>query len=127
MQQNMYPNNQYQYQQMPQQNVNNQNTNIVWVQGIAGAKAYPVPPGCALSLWDSESNVIYVKMVDTMGIPQPIRIFDYKERVVTQESQDSESFVTEDKLNKILDEKFAAFAQSLQESNNNNNQRGGRK
>lgn len=120
--------NQYSYQQQQQQ-TNNNNTNIVWIQGgLAGAKAYPVPPGCAYSLWDSERNTVYVKIVDSSGIPQPIRIFDYNERAESQESLENKGYVTEERLNEILDEKFASFAQSLKYNNNKkySNRKGGR-
>jgi len=118
-----------QYQQQQNQQNNNNNTNIVWIQGgLAGAKAYPVPPGCAYSLWDSERNTVYVKIVDAAGIPQPIRIFDYNERLDNKESLDNEKgYVTEERLNEILDEKFASFAQSIKHNNKKySNRKGGR-
>lgn len=119
--------NQYSYQQQQQQN-NNSNMNMAWIQGgLAGAKAYPVPPGWAYFLWDSEGDTFYVKIVDAAGIPQPIRIFDYNERAETQESLENNGYVTEEKLNEILDEKFASFAQSLKHNNKKySNQKGGR-
>lgn len=131
---NVY-NNPYQLQTQPQQQIQpivNQSTNILWVQGIEGAKAYPVPAGCAVCLWDTEQSVVYVKIVDASGVPQPIRIFDYNERVVPQESLDNGcNYITEEKLNQILDEKFASFASSLSandsnETKKNATQRGGR-
>lgn len=135
---NVY-NNPYQLQNplqtIPQQQIqpfSNQNTNILWVQGIEGAKAYPVPAGGAVSLWDTEHNSVYVKIVDASGVPQPIRIFDYTERVEPQESLDNGcNYITEEKLNQILDEKFASFASNLSandsnETKKNATQRGGR-
>lgn len=132
---NIYQNNPYntmvpqnQVPQMQQQN-NVQNTNIVWVQGIEGAKAYPVQSGCAISLWDTEQNLIYVKMVDAAGIPQPIRIFSYEEKEAVAENKENTNYVTEERLNEILDEKFASFAQSIKPKYNkkNSNQNGGKK
>ena len=35
---------------------------IIWVQGEAGAKAYLVAPGNTVQLWDSEDQVIYLKV-----------------------------------------------------------------
>lgn len=77
----------YGNQQMPQnapnlasnarQQINNQ---IIWVQGEAAAKAYPVDPGQSVQLMDSEESVFYIKSTDQSGMPQPLRIFDYKER-----------------------------------------------
>lgn len=53
---------------------------ILWVQGEAGAKAFPVGAGQSVQLMDSEENVFYIKSVDQSGMPRPLRIFDYKER-----------------------------------------------
>lgn len=112
--------NQLQQQQRNANSNNVNNTNIVWVQGIEGAKAYPLPPGSAISLWDTEQNVVYIKIVDLAGVPLPIRVFDYTERVVSQQQSDDKSYVTEEKLNEILDEKFASFAQSFKNKNKKN-------
>ena len=142
VQYNAYQNNPYVLQQqqlqtqMQQQNNqgNTNNTNIFWVQGIEGAKAYPVPPGGAVSLWDTENNVVYVKVVDAAGIPQPIRIFDYNERVVSQEQSDDKDYVTKEMLDEILEEKFDSFTKSILKNNRSNrsynkkygNQKGGK-
>lgn len=67
-QQNYYP----QVQAQPQQ-INN---GIIWVQGEASAKSYPVAPNTSVPLWDSEANVIYIKSADMSGMPS-IKILDY--------------------------------------------------
>lgn len=56
------------------------NNGLVWVQGEAGAKSYPIAPGCTVMLMDSEGERFYLKSADASGIPLPLRIFDYKER-----------------------------------------------
>lgn len=61
-------------QQPPQQGA------PIWVQGEAGAKSFLVAPGQSLILMDSEADVFYIKASDAAGMPQPLRIFDYKER-----------------------------------------------
>lgn len=53
---------------------------INWVQGEADAKSRPVAPGHSVILMDTEESVMYIKTVDASGMPQPLRIFDYKER-----------------------------------------------
>lgn len=58
---------------------------IKWVQGEAGAKAYLLAPGKRILLMDSESDTFYVKSTDQNGVPLPLRIFDYKERIVGQD------------------------------------------
>lgn len=70
--------NQFMYGQQSQQPQGAGN-NIVWVQGMAGAKAYPVAPGAAVWMMDSEEKQFYVKSVDGSGIPNPLRVFRYEE------------------------------------------------
>lgn len=56
------------------------NNGLIWVQGEAGAKSYPVAPGATVMLMDSEDNRFYIKSADASGMPLPLRIFDYSER-----------------------------------------------
>ena len=79
---NSYAPNNQQYQPQFQPPVQNQQINdnpMIWVQGEAGAKAYPVAPNTTVVLWDSERTVIYIKRADANGVPT-MRIFDYTER-----------------------------------------------
>lgn len=87
--------NQYkgQYQQMPiQQNIPTQqmqmpipptaqkpSNELIWVQGLEGAKGFLVAPNNTVVLWDTENPVIYVKSADASGIPS-MRVLDFKER-----------------------------------------------
>lgn len=57
-----------------------QGNDIAWCQGEADAKSRPVAAGHSVILMDSEESVFYIKTVDQSGMPQPLRIFDYKER-----------------------------------------------
>lgn len=70
----------------------------VWVQGIAGAKAYPMGPNEKAVLFDSESAVFYIKVTDATGMPMPLRIFDYNERI---EVSSGEDYVTRSEFNSI--------------------------
>ncbi len=69
----------------PAQQVAPQSTysGLPWVQGEAGAKAYPVAQNSSVLLMDSETEVFYIKSTDMSGMPLPLRIFDYKERTGT--------------------------------------------
>lgn len=58
-----------------------QQTSVIWVQGEAGAKAYPVAPGNQVLLMDSETNKFFIKSADYSGMPQPLRVFEYSEVV----------------------------------------------
>lgn len=91
-----YPYNSYNQFQQPTQN----STGIVWVQGLEGAKAYPVVAGNSVLLMDSEESVFYIKTTDPSGMPQPLRVFDYNERTAQQTSQSE--YVTKDELEKRL-------------------------
>ena len=71
-----------QTQQTYQNTVTNQNatqSNINWVQGESGAKSYPVAPNNTVQLMDSEQARFYWKTADQNGMPQQLRIFEYKE------------------------------------------------
>ena len=71
---------------LPSNGQQGQTNQITWVQGEAAAKAYPVGAGQSVLLMDSETSVFYIKSTDQSGMPQPLRIFDYKERTTAQNS-----------------------------------------
>lgn len=92
-----YQNNTYPTQQniMPAQQ-----SGIIWVQGEAAAKSYPVAPNTSVSLWDSEANVIYIKSADASGMPS-MKIVDYTMRDTSTRSPEiapKSDFVTKDDL-----------------------------
>lgn len=78
------------YPQMQQPQMQNQpqqtNTDIKWVQGEAAAKSYPVAPNTSVTLWDQESQTIYIKSADMSGM-QSIRILDYTFRDSTPQNK----------------------------------------
>lgn len=108
---NPYQVGQYQQVQNTQQA---QTGGLQWVQGEAGAKAFPVSAGQSVLLMDSENNVFYIKSSDNSGMPLPLRTFDYKERTAQnapkaaqnapQAAIDTSLFVTRDELEKRLAE-----------------------
>ena len=66
--------------QMPVSPIPQKPTNdIIWVQGLEGAKGYLVAPNNTVVLWDTENPVIYVKSADASGIPS-MRVLDFIER-----------------------------------------------
>lgn len=79
---------------------------LIWVQGEGAAKSYPVAPNTSVPLWDSESNVVYIKSADASGMPS-IKILDYTVRdnaARTAEIQPQTDFVTHDELAAISKE-----------------------
>lgn len=67
---------QYQQSQQYQNQQAQPSPNLIWVQGEAGAKSYLVAPNQSVTLWDSESQTIYIKSADASGMPS-IRVIDY--------------------------------------------------
>lgn len=83
---------------------NGGNSAIIWVQGEAGAKAYPVAAGNSVQLMDSERQVFYIKSTDNSGIPQPLRRFVYHEDVAETPAVDTSQFITRAEFEKALSE-----------------------
>lgn len=91
-----YPSQQSSALQQPRTN------EFAWVQGEAGAKAFIVPPGMTCWLMDSESPTFYMKTTDVNGMPQPLRIFDFKER--TESIKQEQPYVTREEMKAYIDE-----------------------
>lgn len=96
-------------QNVPQNVPANQpiNSNLIWVQGEAGAKSYQVAPNTAVQLWDSENQTIYLKSADANGIPS-IKTLDYTIREAMPNNNaaivsnfDSSAFATKDEVNTL--------------------------
>lgn len=107
----------YQNQYMPQ--TQQQNSGLIWVQGIEAAKSYPVSAGQSVLLMDSESNAFFIKTADASGMPLPLRVFDYTERTANnapktaQETHaeppiDLSAYVTRDELESRISEIMTA-------------------
>ena len=79
-----------------------------WCQGESGAKAYPVAPGNTVPIFDTEEKCAYIKSVDVMGRPLPLKILDYTER--TNEPKEEKPNPLDEamtSLNEKLDEVLA--------------------
>lgn len=101
------------YQQQP---VNN--SNMIWVQGLEGAKGYNLPNGATLPLplWDSENQTIYIKSVDQNGKPI-MTILDYVERTEEIPKKQTEDVVKPEYATKeqidALSEQFSAINEQI--------------
>lgn len=102
-------------QQITPQPTQTNSSGIVWVQGEAGAKAYPVAPGTSLLLMDSEREQFYLKSTDVSGMPMPLRLFTYKE-VVAQPTTESSSKNEVDLSNYITREELDSRLNALKMS-----------
>ena len=86
--------------------------NIIWVQGIEGAKAWQLAPNSMAILLDSESDgKMYIKVTDNIGMAS-LRIFNYVEEIVhpaqgnvtTNNSLDLSQYVKKDELSTLIKE-----------------------
>lgn len=68
----------------------------IWIQGVAGAKAYFVAPNATVVLWDTESPTLYVKSADATGKPLDMEIIDLSRRAKSTNAT-SENSPTEHK------------------------------
>lgn len=74
---------------------------IIWVQGEAGAKAYPIAPNTTVQLWDSEDQVIYLKSADASGMPS-MKVLDYTIRETGKAVKSD--YVTREEFEKAISE-----------------------
>ena len=66
-----------------------QTNDMIWVLNENEATSYPVAPNNSVVLWDKNNPTIYVKSVNTQGMPS-MRILDFTERNInTSNSQEN--------------------------------------
>ena len=91
--------------QVQQQAPAQQSNGLIWIQGEAAAKSYLVAPGNTVLLMDSEAQKFYIKSADASGMPQPLRVFEYKEVSSGSAPQvDMGKYVTRDEVEKMIAE-----------------------
>lgn len=78
---------------------------ILWVQGIEGAKAYQLAPNSNVQLLDSENDgIFYIKTSDNIGMCN-LRVFKYEE-ITEQKSNtiptDLSDYVRKDELESLI-------------------------
>ena len=121
---NYFPVTYPQAQPMSYPQYQSQNNGINWVQGIEGAKSYPVAPNATVMLMDSNENTFYIKNADATGRPT-VTLYDFQERKVgkdTTEQNKTADFVTKEELYAILDgfvKKGESDEQSVSETESN--------
>lgn len=84
--------------------------NIVWVQGIEGAKAWQLAPNSMAILLDSEMDgKMYIKVTDNIGMAS-LRIFNYVEEIAqpaqanVTNNLDLSQYVKKDELSTLIKE-----------------------
>lgn len=82
-------------------------TGIIWVASEKDAQSYPVAPNAAVTLWNQNEPVVYLKQADASGKPF-LKTYDLVERIQTaspdasQNASKSVSYVTKDELQGVL-------------------------
>lgn len=97
-----------------------QNTGIIWVNGVEGAKGYIIQPNSSVVLMDSEQDYFYLKTANDAGIAS-IRVFEFKEK---QQNNINTNINIEDQLkNYVSKEEFERLQNTLNDIINllNNN------
>lgn len=79
---------------------------MIWVQGEASAKAYPVAPGATVLLWDSEQPLIYIKTANQFGMPNPMQVLRWENYTPVQQPPPDQGA---DRI-RALEEKYNALA-----------------
>lgn len=86
--------------------------NIVWVNGIEGAKAWQLNPNSMVILLDAETEgKMYIKVSDNVGMSK-LRIFNYVEEIPStnvpiNNDLDLSQYVKKDELSNLIKELLA--------------------
>lgn len=119
------------------QTTNAMDSYMIWVQGEAGAKSYPVARGTTLPLFDTEEDFVYFKTVDNNGIPLPLvkkALSDplpvvKDEKVVETPQVDLSNYVTKERYEKLEErvlelETKPTFSTTFSDNTFNNTRKG---
>lgn len=110
--------------QMPAANQPIQNNGISWVGSKQEADNYPISPGCAVALWDSNNPVIYLRQADSTGKPST-KVYDLVERQENQPARapqlDPNQYVTWEKLDEYLAERLKRPSRAAQKKEDTDN------
>lgn len=99
--------NMYGQHQSPNSQTYQQNTNITFVNGIEGAKAYQLSPNSSVVLMDSENSKFYVKSTDSLGVPKLTSYKFVEDNLSENKSQEDQipvnsTVISNEDLNNIL-------------------------
>lgn len=112
-----------------------QTSGMIWISGKAEADAYPIAPGNAVALWDSNNPVVYLRQADSTGKPST-KVYDLVERTDNPPTQqqtapkaDLSNYMTIDaaeemierRVNEILSERLKRPAKAAQKKEDADN------
>ena len=94
-----YPNNYFNPYYNPQQS-----SGIVWIGSEKEAALYPVAPNGAITLWNQNEPVVYLKQADASGRPT-LRAYDLVERPQSNGNAESgkDIYATKEELKTLSD------------------------
>lgn len=69
------------------------------VNGLEGAKAYQVMPGCTMALFDANEDLFYVKTADSAGFPS-VRTFRFEE--IQPQAPENKDFVSRKEMEEYV-------------------------
>lgn len=84
-----------------QQLQNPQPLSLVYVNGIAGANAYNIPPNSMVALFDQNSDIMYIKTSDGAGYSS-VKEYSYTE--IQNNQPTVGNFVTQEEFNQFKQE-----------------------
>ena len=102
----------------PQQQALQQGYQIQTVKGIAGARAFAIPPSSSVVLMDTELSVFYVKTTDANGL-ETVKAYDFTEKETDTQEFDAGKYVLRsdfDKLAEKVDEFIKSAASNAEKS-----------
>ena len=92
------------YFNTPTTGVSTSTNNLIWVQGIEGAKAWQLSPNSMAVLLDSEvEGKMYIKVSDNIGMSN-LRIFNYVEEIpsTNKNNMDLSQYVKRDEVKNLV-------------------------
>lgn len=76
-------------------------SDLLQVNGLEGARNYPVSPNCRVVLFDSNQDIFYIKSTDAGGYPS-ISAFQFAP--IQEQSQSAPNYATKEDLSSLMDQ-----------------------
>ena len=99
----------------------NQNNNIIFVQGEVGAKSFQLQPNQSVMLLDNDDSKFYIKTTDSTGM-STLKTYKFEEiKDEPKVSIESNKYVTKEEFNSFkssIDSLYQSLMGSLKQSNN---------
>lgn len=103
------------------QTYQNQNNNIIFVQGEVGAKSFQLQPNQSVMLLDNDDSKFYIKTTDSTGM-STLKAYRFEEiKEEPKVSDENNKYVTKEEFNSFkssIDSLYQSLMGSLKQSNN---------